>query len=122
MYTYSGTIVEVYDADSMTVDFDLGFGIHLKGQKVRLLGVDTPELRTKNLGEKKLGYEARDYVRGLILGKQLIVKTYKGDKKGKFGRWLVDIEFDDGKILSNDLITKGHAVEYWGEKKTKVWA
>lgn len=120
MYNYKGKVVSVYDADTITIDFDLGFKIHYKDQQCRIYGIDTPELRTKNKKEKELGYKARDYVRKLILGKELEFTTHKDDKKGKFGRYLVDVVLPNGKSLAKSLVKKGYAREYHGEKK-KPW-
>jgi len=116
---YPAHVLDIYDADTMTLLIDIGFNVLIK-EKVRLMGIDTPELRTKNKKEKALGYEARDFVRGLILGKDIEIQTYKKGKKGKFGRYLVDIFIEDEITLNNILIDKGYAVPYFGEKK-KGW-
>lgn len=121
MYEYKGTIVSVYDADTCTVLLDLGFNTFRK-ERVRLYGIDTPELRTRNKKEKEAGYFARDFVRELILDKEVTIKTYK-DKKGKFGRYLVEIILDNKKNLNKLLIKKSLAKEYFGGKKVlfKDW-
>jgi len=126
LYKYKARVLSVYDADTMTLLIDVGFNIHIR-EKVRSLGIDTPELRTKDKEEKKAGYAARDYVRDLILGHDLYVST---EKKGKFGRYLVNIWFEEviGNTtqmvnLNERLIEMGHAREYHGEKKVpwKDW-
>lgn len=120
MYKYKAKVLEVYDADTLTLLIDIGFNIHIE-EKCRLYGIDTPELRTKNKKEKALGYEARDFVMDLILGKEVEIQTHKGQKKGKFGRYLVDIVVprEDSKYvtLNNVLIDEGYAKPYFGEKK-----
>lgn len=58
-YFYKAVVRDVYDGDSCTVDIDLGFGIWMKGQKLRLMGIDTPELRGS---EREEGLKVRDYV------------------------------------------------------------
>ena len=93
-------VTEVYDGDTITVDIDLGFNIVLKDQKIRLLGVDTPELRGD---EKEKGIAVRDELRKLILNKKIILKTDK-DKKGKYGRWLGTVYLD--KVNINSLLIK----------------
>ena len=55
MFEYSCTIVKVIDGDTVDVDIDLGFGVWLKKQRIRLYGIDTPESRTRDLEEKKYG-------------------------------------------------------------------
>jgi len=101
-------VVKIYDGDTITVDIDLGFGIVLRNQMLRLYGVDTPELRGE---EKVLGYKVRDEVRKMIAkGYVITIKTIK-DKKGKYGRWIV-VVFIDGKNLNKHLIKSGYGQEY----------
>lgn len=107
LYKYKAIIVSVYDGDTCTADIDLGFGIWMKDQKLRLYGINTPEMRGE---EKERGKEVRDYVRQLILGKEVIVETQK-DKAGKYGRWLATIWIDDIN-LNEKLILEGKAEEY----------
>jgi|TARA_R110000824_G_scaffold62352_7_gene165243 micrococcal nuclease len=111
MYEYCAKVVSVYDGDTITVDIDLGFGIVLKKQKLRLLGINTPEVRGE---EKILGKKVRDLVREKILDKVVTIKTVK-DKKGKYGRWLATIIYEDEDI-NNWLLIEGHAVSYMKKK------
>ena len=107
MYEYKATVTKVYDGDTITVDFDLGFGIILKKQKIRLLGINTPEVRGS---EKPQGIISRDALRQRILGKVVTIKTSK-DKKGKYGRWLGEVFVEDENI-NQWFITEGYAKEY----------
>jgi micrococcal nuclease len=107
MYEYSATVVKVYDGDTITVDIDLGFGIVLRKQKIRLYGVNTPEVRGE---EKELGKKVRDLLREKILGETIIVKTIK-DKKGKYGRWLGTI-FHKEENINDWLLSEGHALPF----------
>ena len=107
MYEYKATVTKVYDGDTITVDFDLGFGILIRKQKIRLLGINTPEVRGP---EKPQGIISRDALRQRILGKVVIIKTSK-DKKGKYGRWLGEVYMEDENI-NQWLITEGYAKEY----------
>tara|TARA_R100000231_G_scaffold18031_1_gene18495 strand:+ start:444 stop:770 length:327 start_codon:yes stop_codon:yes gene_type:complete len=107
MYEYKATVVKVYDGDTITVDFDLGFGIVLKKQTIRLFGINTPEVRGP---EKFDGIISRDALRQRILGEQVIIKTSK-DKKGKYGRWLGEVFVEDENI-NQWLISEGYAKEY----------
>jgi len=93
-YTYNAKCTDVYDGDSITVDIDLGFNVILSKQKIRLLGIDTPELRGD---EREQGLVVRDYVRDLVLGKELILESHR-DKSGKYGRWLGTLYVDDVNI------------------------
>ena len=107
MYEYRATVTKVYDGDTITVDFDLGFGIMLKKQTIRLFGINTPEVRGT---EKADGIISRDALRQRILGKQVIIKTSK-DKKGKYGRWLGEVFIKDENI-NQWLLNEGLAAEY----------
>ena len=113
LYLYKAIVLSVYDADTCTLLIDLGFNCFLK-EKVRFMGIDTPEIRTKNVMEKKLGLEARDFVRGLILKKNIEFRAYK---EGKFGRYLVDIYLPDKTLLNDLLVEKGYAKLYAGGKR-----
>ena len=118
VYLYNATIIDVYDGDSCTIMLDIGFHLFLE-EDARLYGIDTPELRTKNLEEKKAGYKARDYLRKRILNKDVKVRTYK---EGKFGRYLIDIfllEGDEYTNINKELIEKGYAKPYLGGTKEK---
>lgn len=116
MYEYRAIVISVYDADTMRVDVDLGFGVWLKNQVIRWLEIDAWEMRGE---EKAMGTVARDRVRDLILGKEVILKTYKDDK-GKYGRWLAEV-YEIGvedRVWNNSinemLIQEGHATPYPG--------
>ena len=117
MHEYRCTIKRVVDGDTVDIDIDLGFGIWVHNERVRLYGIDTPESRTRNLAEKALGLKAKERL-GELCGQKLRVKCID---KGKFGR-IIGIPYtEDGQDICKILIDEGHAVEYWGGKKTKVW-
>ena len=107
MYEYRAYVRKVYDADTVTVDIDLGFDVVLKGQKIRLTKINAPEVRGK---ERSEGLISRDALREKVLDKWITIKTKK-DKKGKFGRWLGELWIDD--MCVNDwLLTEGYAEVY----------
>ena len=107
MYEYRAFVTDVYDGDTITVDIDLGFRVHMQGIKVRLLGIDAPELRGSTL-EK--GRESRNRLKEMILSKNVLLKTVK-DKKGKYGRWLATI-YLNGQDINQRMIQEGFAKEY----------
>jgi len=110
MYQYNAQYISNYDGDTVKFIVDLGFGITYK-ITVRVSGINTPELRTKDPVEKAKAYEAKEFVREALLGAdKLVVKTFK-DKKGKYGRYIADI-FYDGVNLGEELIGKELAVIY----------
>lgn len=105
MYEYKAVIVSVYDGDTVTADIDLGFEVWLKGQKLRLLNIDTPEVRG---AERAEGLVARDALRNKILDKTVVINS---TGKGKYGRWLVEIFLEEENI-NNWLLTEGYAKPY----------
>ncbi len=107
MYEYKATVTKVYDGDTITVDFDLGFGILIRKQKIRLYGINTPEVRGS---EKPEGIISRDALRERILGKVVTIKTFR-DKKGKYGRWLGEV-FIGEENINKWLISEGYGKEY----------
>jgi len=107
MYKYKAKVLDVYDGDTVTLLIDIGFSIHLK-ERCRLIGINTPEIRTRDLEEKKNGYIARDYLRNLILNKDVIIETHK---QGKYGRYLVEIFYNDESI-NQKMLDKGYAEPY----------
>ena len=116
-YVYKATIEKVVDGDTIDVTLDLGFDVRLYKQRCRLAGIDTPESRTRDLAEKKLGLAAKDRLIELCTG-SISIKSFG---KGKYGRILAIPYTEDGEDICQLLINEGHAVEYDGGKKTKVW-
>ena len=110
LYQYEARIVSVYDGDTVRADIDLGFNTWRKNEKLRLVGVDTPEIRGVSDETKARGIAARDALRERILDKDVLVCTIK-DKTGKYGRYLARI-FVDGEDVNAWLISSGHAVPY----------
>ena len=123
MYEYRVTIIKVVDGDTVDVDIDLGFGISLNNERVRIMGIDTPESRTRDKVEKKFGLASKARLKEL-LGKKSVLRTQinkKGeDMKGKFGRVLGDFVTDSGKMVTEIMIKEGHCVPYFGGSKLDV--
>ncbi len=121
MYEYKvKKIIGIIDGDTIDVDIDLGFNITY-AQKVRLAGIDTPESRTKDLKEKALGLEAKEYLKSKIKdSKKIAIKTQLPDSSEKYGRILGWLYVDDAKISVNEqMIEDGYAWAYLGETKVK---
>lgn len=112
MFEYRATVTGVYDGDTITVDIDLGFSVTLHKYKIRLLGVDAPELRGGTEASRKRGRASRDFLRGLVLGKEIILTTVK-DKKGKYGRYLGQAIIG-GQCVNLNLLEQKHAKKYIG--------
>ena len=122
MYTYKIKLDRVVDGDTIDADIDLGFDIKVK-KRIRFMGINAPESRTKDLEEKAKGLAAKDRVKQLLEGCENI--TLKSHGIGKFGRCLGEIFLDmvDGsekltlESLNELLIKEGHATEYHGGKR-----
>jgi micrococcal nuclease len=116
MYEYAiKEVVKVVDGDTIDVLIDLGFDL-TKKERIRLAGIDTPESRTRNLEEKKMGLEAKEYLQNKLDNcNDLRVKT---EKDGKYGRMLGWLHGNDENI-NNIMVTEGYAWEYDGGTKEK---
>ena len=119
MYTYIANVIRVVDGDTVIVDIDLGFDMWVRNQSIRLEGIDTPEVRTKDLREKLAGNLAKQRVEELIGGKQIILKTVK-DKTEKFGRMLGILLTNEGLNINDLLILERLAVKYDGQSKDLI--
>ena len=107
LYRYNARCTSVYDGDSITVDIDLGFNHWMLNQKIRLFGINTPEVRGL---ERPSGLIARDRLRELIEGRDIILASHM-DRAGKYGRWLGTIYIDDINI-NKLLLDEGLATIY----------
>ena len=129
------TVTKVVDGDTVDVDIDLGFSTILKKQRVRLMGIDTPESRTRDLVEKLFGKAAKAHLKKLLSEGDITLVSHD---KGKFGRILgelfVSVESDEDWMdeseghqtllestprvsVNQQMIDDHHAVEYTGENK-----
>jgi micrococcal nuclease len=121
MYEYYVRKVEnVVDGDTIDVLIDLGFDI-LFASRVRLAGIDTPESRTKDLAEKALGLEAKEYLKKAIKdAKSVVIKTEKMNSSEKFGRILGWLYVNgDTESVNDKMINDGYAWGYLGDTKVK---
>jgi micrococcal nuclease len=121
MYTsYVRKVEGVVDGDTIDVLIDLGFDI-LFASRVRLAGIDTPESRTKDLKEKALGLESKEYLKKFLKdAKSVVIKTEKMDSSEKYGRILGWLYVDGDTVSVNDhMINDGYAWGYLGDTKVK---
>ena len=123
MYEYKCKIVKIVDGDTVDVDLDLGFGVWLRDERVRIMGIDTPESRTSDAMEKIFGQAAKDRLNSLLGGEAILLsqKTKGGENmKGKFGRILGNFKTINGDNVADKLMEEGHAVAYNGGDKDNV--
>lgn len=108
VYQYRATVVSVHDGDTFTFDVDLGFGVWMRCQKLRVAHVNAPELATP-AGKAALAWVAAV----LPVGSAVTVDTVKpAGEKEKYGRWLASVTLPDGSDLAAGLVAAGHAVPY----------
>ena len=122
MYEYKIKLDRVIDGDTVDAYIDLGFDVSVK-KRIRFMGINTPESRTRDLEEKARGLAAKERVQELLEGCENIKLTSHG--VGKYGRCLgelfIDIIDDREKLtlesVNQLLIREGHAKEYFGGKR-----
>ena len=122
---YDVVLLRSVDGDTVDVDIDLGFGVWLRNERVRIMGIDTPESRTSDKVEKLFGLAAKNRLKELLKdGGVLVTTEEKGgeDARGKFGRILGDFKTPDGKLVTEVMIEEGHCVPYFGGSKDDVQA
>ena len=125
---YDVVVIKVVDGDTVDVDIDLGFGVTLTDERVRIMGIDTPESRTRDKVEDLFGEAAKARLKELMKhgGKLITTEDRKGeDMKGKFGRILGDFKVDyngEMKKVTEILTEEGHCVPYFGGSKEETQA
>jgi micrococcal nuclease len=120
-YKYKCKLNRVVDGDTVDVDIDLGFDSWIIGERVRLIGIDSPETRTLDLVEKEFGFAAKQRVEDILTSGSLILHSC--EFQGKFGRVLGDFEIEGQEMfLTEMLLDEGHAVIYDLEGSAKETA
>ena len=120
MYEYRCKIVKIIDGDTVDVDIDLGFGVWMHKERIRLYGIDTPESRTRDLDEKARGKMAAAFVQSSVEEGELIqIRTKLKDSRGKYGRVLGEL-IVDGININQLMIDKHYCVAYHGQNKEAV--
>ena len=125
---YDVKVLKVVDGDTVDVDINLGFGIVLTDERVRIMGIDTPESRTSDKVEDIFGEASKARLKELMKdgGKLITTEDRKGeDMKGKFGRILGDFKVErwenkPAELVTDILIEEGHAVAYFGGSKEEI--
>jgi len=115
MYEYKAIVKKIYDADTITVDIDLGFGIWMMKQSIRFYGIDAPEISGE---ERPEGLIAKGMLlKWIPVNTEIVIRTHK-DAKGKYGRWLGEILVPDVANLgtfiniNERLVSEGYAKPY----------
>lgn len=117
VYRYNAIIEKVVDGDTIVVSLDLGFGIWLHKQSIRLYGINTPEIKG---GERERGLLAKRFVVSRLVSYtsksiSVVIDTFKG-RKDKYGRWLGKVWYFDScncpHLLNEELVVNDMAVRY----------
>ena len=90
MYQYQAVLKKVIDGDTYEIDIDLGISIWIRSERIRLFGINTPEVYGVKVGSPEwvLGHNASEFVKSVLHeNDEIIVETIK-DKKEKYGRYL----------------------------------
>ena len=116
------SVGRVVDGDTIDADIDLGFDISLT-KRIRLAGIDTPESRTKDLKEKELGIDAKNWLKHRLEdADDIIIRTELPDSTEKYGRIIGHLYINGEEVsLNNQMILEGYALEYDGGTKDKNW-
>lgn len=123
MFQYEAKILVIKDGDTLTLDLDLGFNVHVI-QVVRLAHINTPEV--VNFGAQGIMDPAKAYIMQHCPPGSVCVANIS--RQEKYGRWLADLYFQPGemdrtrilvnpRVLNDELVREGLAVPYEGGKK-----
>ena len=112
------SIKKIIDGDTFDCILDLGFDVLLEA-RVRMMGIDTPESRTRDLEEKKFGLLAKEYLTEKLATENIIVTTEVDNEKGKFGRILGWV-WCNGVNINKQMIDEHMAVAYHGQSKDDI--
>jgi micrococcal nuclease len=120
-FIYNAIVDRVVDGDTVDVHLDLGFDTWIMNQRIRLMGVDTPECRTRDDLEKQFGFLAKSIVEGFCpVGEKILIETVY-DNDDKFGRVLGTLWVNSGELnLNQFLIDERYAVAYEGQSKDLI--
>ena len=119
MYEYKCKVTRVVDGDTVDIDIDLGFGVWLHKERVRIYGIDTPESRTSDEVEKLYGKAATAFLVKWTNAGDLTLRTFKDDR-GKFGRILGELWYGREHNINQLLVDNHHAVRYYGQSKEEI--
>jgi len=112
MYEYKATVKRIIDGDSLVLDIDLGFYMFMNETKIRLYGLDTPEMASEDPLLRLQAIMATRYLfDNLNIGEKVTIKTVL-DKREKYGRLLATMFTNDGLNINEGLIQNKLAVSY----------
>jgi endonuclease YncB( thermonuclease family) len=115
----SGYVIKVYDGDTITIAGRLPYPeSRLYRFQVRLLGIDSPEIKGKTEKEKEAAHKSQQALEGLVLNKTVLLREISTEK---YGRILANVylvaESGQELLVNKWMLTNGHAVPYDGKTK-----
>ena len=113
MYKYNAKLDRVVDGDTVDALVDLGFDTWKK-VRIRMMGMNAPESRTRDLEEKKLGLAAKARLIEMLGDGEFTLQSHG---VGKYGRCLGEVFRESDVSINRQLINEGHATEYFGGKR-----
>ena len=119
-YSYRATVLNVVDGDSVDLMIDLGFDMRLR-ERVRLAGVDAPEIRTKDLREKHHGLRAKARLEAMLdIDQEVMIRT-EYERGGKYGRTIAHIYLPTSEqSVGEALLAEALVVPYDGKSSRKA--
>lgn len=110
----NGKVIKVYDGDTITIASKLPIrNSPIYRFSVRLNGIDTPEMKTKDENEKEIAQKAKEHLSGLIMNKMVELKKVKTEK---YGRLLAEVYYKNIHVNANMIVNR-YAVKYDGGTK-----
>lgn len=114
IYLFKARIDRIVDGDTIDIDIDLGFDVWLHKERVRLIGIDAPETRTKDLEEKAKGIAVKEYIEELLPPGSMCTYISSEYRRGKYGRSLGDFLLFEDTTLTEHLLEKELVKKYQG--------
>lgn len=110
LYTYKALVLRCIDGDTIVAEIDLGLRMS-SSQTLRLIGIDTAELRSHDPRTRELANAGAKRTAELVQGKRVIIRTTKSDS---FGRYLAQVWLEDGTDVNQTLVDEGYAQPWKG--------
>ncbi len=111
LYNYTGIVTNVVDGDTVDICVDLGYKVHID-VRVRMAGINTPEMKSKLVVERQKAQAAKDFLVGKLANKEILLDSTGQDK---YGRWIGVLMLGKENV-NNTMIAEGHAVKFMEEK------
>ena len=109
------SVASVYDGDTFKINLNCSVAVYCEKVPVRVLGVDTPEIKGKTAKEKRLAQKAKAFTKNFLAQRPVSLTDCGRDK---YFRMLCNVTNGQGQNLAQELIKRDLGYEYWGGKKS----